>query len=122
MAMNNQAENPRAIALQWFGILGGPLAWLLQFIVNYALVRRACIAHSTTALHVVSALFLLVVIAAGIVSLLGFLKARQQFTSEDEAAARPHFLALLGLLTSSLYTLGIIMQVIASFVWSPCLR
>jgi hypothetical protein len=115
-------QNKRGTALQWFGILTGPFAWLSQFILNYSLVRWECIDHSKTALHLVSALFLLIVVVAGIVSAKALIDTRQYTSSGEEIAARSHFMAMLGVFSSALFTLAIIMQIVATFVWSPCLR
>jgi hypothetical protein len=122
MALTDQQQTTRSIAAEWFGILAGPLAWLLQFIINYALVRRACITHSTMSLHVVSALFLIVAVTAGIASAKKLLHFRADSSSAEAMVARSHFMAIVGVFSSTLYTLAIIMQVIASFIWNPCIR
>jgi hypothetical protein len=120
--MKEQMQNKRSIAREWFCLLTGPLAWLSQFIINYSLVRWECIDHSKTALHMVSASFLLMVVGAGILSAKVLIDTRQHTSSGEEMAARPHFMAMLGVFSSALFTLAIIMQVVATFVWSPCLR
>ena len=122
MVMKAEQQSMRAAGKEWFGVLGGPVAWLLQFIVNYALVRWECIGHSSMTIHLVSAGFLLVVIAAGIVSVNNFARTRGHPASEEKMASRHHFMAVLGIFTSSIFTLGIIMQAIASFIWNPCMR
>jgi hypothetical protein len=108
--------------LEWVGILAGPSAWLTQFLINYALVREACIGHHNLALHVVSGVFFAVVVAAGILSTRYFFKTREFSAASEKLPARSHFMAALGILSSSLYTLIILAQAIPSFILDPCQR
>jgi hypothetical protein len=120
MAVTEEKNAAANELLEWFGILGAPVAWLTQFLANYALVRWACIGHGKLALHLVSALFLAVAISAGVVSARYFSKTRQHSASGEEVSARPHFMATLGILSASLYSLAIIVQAIPSFILDPC--
>jgi hypothetical protein len=108
--------------LEWFGILAGPLAWLTQFLINYALVRWACIGHSKLALHIVSGIFLAVVISGGIVSAIYFCRTSEYSAESEELSARRHFMAAMGIFSASLYAFAIIAQAIASFILDPCQR
>jgi hypothetical protein len=118
--MNEEKKTLRSDILEWFGILAGPIAWLMQFLINYVLVRWECIGHSRVALHVVSFIFLAVVICGGIVPAIYFKKTRAQFVADEKFSARRHFMAWLGLFSATLFSLAIIMQAIASFILDPC--
>jgi hypothetical protein len=122
MAINAEKKAVANDILEWFGILAGPLAWLTQFLVNYALVRWECINHGRLALHIVSAVSLAIVISGGIVSTIYFFKTRQFSAASEKLPARRHFMAALGILTAALYALGIVAQAIPSFMLDPCQR
>lgn len=106
--------------LEWFGILAGPLVWLTQFLINYALVRWECINHGRLSLHIVSAVSLAIVISSGIISVVYFSKTREYSAASEQLPARRHFMAALGILSASLYSFAIIAQAIPSFILDPC--
>jgi hypothetical protein len=120
--MNPEQQARRGDRVEWFCILAGPIAWLTQFEINYALVRWECMAHSRTALHVVSFVFLTVVIGVGVVSAVYFARTRRESAASEQLSARRHFMAALGILTSALFALAIIMQTIPGFILDPCQR
>jgi hypothetical protein len=122
MAMNAEKKAEANDVLEWFGILAGPLAWLTQFLTNYALVRRECMGHTKLALHIVSAVFLAIVVLSGIVSAMYFLKTRQFSAASEQLAARRHFMAALGIFSALLFSVAIIAQAIPSFILDPCQR
>lgn len=122
MVMNEEQKSLASDILEWFGILAGPTAWLIQFLINYALVRWECIGHSRIALHVVSSLFLAIVVSGGIVSAVYFTKTREKSAASEKLSARRHFMAALGIFSATLYSLAIVMQGVATFIWNPCQR
>ncbi len=122
MAMNKEQQSSQSDGLEWFGMLIGPIAWLTQFLINYVLVRFECIHQNKIAVHVVHFTFLLLVIAGGIVSWVYWTKTRQEFSESEKMSARPHFMAMIGILSSILFSLAIIMQTIPGFLLNPCDR
>lgn len=107
---------------QWAGLLSGPVAWLLQFQTGYTLIPWAC-AHDAKAvsLHVVTLVALLLTAAGGFVAWRGWQRAgREQNGGEDRAAARSRFMFVLGLFTSAMFLLVILVQGSASFILHPC--
>jgi hypothetical protein len=120
MAMNEERKALTSDILEWFGILAGPVAWLTQFLINYALVRLECIRHSQIGLRLVSGIFLAVVISGGIVSAIYFTKTREQSAASEKLSARRHFMAAMGIFSATLYSLAIVMQGVATFIWDPC--
>jgi hypothetical protein len=120
MAVNAEQKGIGNDILEWFGILAGPLVWLTQFLINYALVRWACINHGRLSLHIVSAVSLAIVITSGIVSAFYFSRTREYSAASEQLPARRHFMAALGILSASLYSFAIIAQAIPSFILDPC--
>jgi hypothetical protein len=122
MVMNAEKKSVANDCIEWLGILIGPVAWLIQFQINYALVHVECRHHTKLALHIVSVFFLLAVIGAGVVSKNYFRKTEAETSSSSSEAfsARRHFMAALGITTSALFALLIIAQAIASFILDPC--
>jgi hypothetical protein len=112
-------ENPNG-ATEWFGILIGPLAWLTQFLINYALVQLACRQHNNLRLHLISGLFLAIVIFGGVVSAVSFSRSQEYSASGEEFSARRHFMASLGISSAALFAFAIVAQALASFILDPC--
>jgi hypothetical protein len=106
----------------WAGLLCGPLAWLLQLQVAYTLIPWAC-AHDVKAisLHIVTVAALLLAAAGGLISWRSLQKAGKKWSEgESEAITRSRFMALLGLFTSAMFFLTILVQGIPSFILHPC--
>jgi hypothetical protein len=119
---------PVGLAPLWFGLLGGPVAWTLQLLVDYPLVAHYCfpdaakrIVPTIDSLHllviIVSALALAVAIAALLTALRGWRVAGGEFGNARvdlvEAAPPPgrvRFMALGGILASSLTIIGIVIH------------
>lgn len=103
--------------LLWFGVLGGPVAWTTQLIVNYSLEEWFACAPSTTAQGevfglgvpttalIVSAALTAIAVAAGIVSLRCY---RNIQANGDEVVTRQKWMALAGIMNSVLYLIVIL--------------
>jgi hypothetical protein len=94
-------------ALLWFGVLGGPLAWAIQFVAAYGFGLAQCdqptprwqlpVHAWQIALGVAG---IVVALAAEAVSLRIFLDTREADTSPPEG--RIHFLSVIGLTVNPL--------------------
>lgn len=109
-------------AALWFGVLGGPVAWLLQFQANYTLVPWACARGAGWIILAVAGASLAVTLAAGWVS---WRKLRVPIprTEEEEPAlliGRVRFMAMLGLCHSALFLLVIGAQALGLWFFPPC--
>ena len=105
----------------WVGVLAGPLAFLLQLQINYALVPWACTTGRTFVLHLVSCVALLMVSITAVIA--WRIRGRIKREKRDESASsvsRPQFMAEMGLSTSILFLLIIIAQEIPNIVMHPC--
>jgi hypothetical protein len=107
---------------QWTGLLAAPAAWALQMQVGYTLVPWVC-AHDAQAvsLHVITVVALLLSAAGAFISWRSWRKAGQEWPrDEGGAVGRSRFMGVLGLLTSAIFFLLILMQGVASFILHPC--
>lgn len=116
--------------LLWFGLLGAPLAWVTQLLVNYsfeewfacspAAAERGEVAglSVTTAALLVTALLTAVALAAGAVSLRCL---RRIPRSEDSATSgRARWMARAGIMNSVLYTVALFVSFAPPLVLEIC--
>jgi hypothetical protein len=101
----------------WLGILGPPILWLTQFEIVYALVLPVCVAHHKIVLALISLVFGATIAGCGVAGWNGRMPV---------AACPPrikfvrHFMALLSLMSMSLFLLVVIAQLLATAMHSPC--
>lgn len=130
--MSEQRKRTRAnsplkgsVATQAFVFLGGPLAWVAQLVLSYAIIAVGCDVWSSTLVHV---LLYLTSIAAGAVAVAGvvvaFRAARRTRGPLDTFMEGPEdrsgFFAVIGLLTSALFVGVILSSALAVVLMSPC--
>ena len=117
---SERVVQPRTSLGLWFALLGGPAAGLANVIIGYAAVDRACVDDSSISLHVVTLLFLLIAVLAGVTSW----RLRQRIGERDSTAggllARSHFMTTVGLYTAAAACFGIILQWIPIFFLGAC--
>lgn len=106
----------------WFGLLGAPIAWSLQELVNVSLAGNACYPHDTplssplwtnlTGLALwVEAAALLVCVAAGLAALQTWRQSRSEKPGDahrllGSGDGRTRFMAMAGIMTSLLFLIG----------------
>jgi hypothetical protein len=100
----------------FYGILGPPLLTLLNLELSYALAPVACKMGSTAAMHISTAIILALVIVAGI----GAAMRLRRNWIENTVLSRPGFMAMLGILESTLFTAVIIAQWLPDAFLSAC--
>jgi hypothetical protein len=105
-------KSPRGVATLWAGILGGPAAWTVQFLVNYPVSSLSCVPQYRSA-HPV--LFIATTVGALATTMVcAFLAwGTLQRTPESNLEGgkpwdRARFMAVLGLLLSGLFAAAII--------------
>jgi hypothetical protein len=103
--------------LLWTGMLAAPIAWAIQFLIIYALVPHVCKIGRGQSLHITSGLFIVIGFAAGVLAWRNLGQVEHSFEEERESIL---FLGRLGLLTSAMFTLLMIAQVIPTFFIDPC--
>lgn len=104
----------------WFGVLAGPLAWGVAFMVSVFLIRGDCLAPTVASRYLLLGVAL-VVAAAGV-----FLSWRNWLLMRDwrpESAGLPgssRFLAIAGLSWSGISVLMVVGLLVTLMVLDPC--
>ena len=118
--------SPTAPAM-WFAVAGPPVAWGLQFATGYWISQAHCSGATggwtasgqawAIALTVVAAA---VAIAAGLVAVALFRGTRKVDHESGPPAGRTHFLSIVGMAITPLFTFIIVMNGVGVGVLSPC--
>jgi hypothetical protein len=119
---NTQGKINTGSWLLWGAVLLAPITWLLQFQIRYSLVDWVCASHKTFVLHLVSLICLAIIIGGGVLSWTSWVRAGKKWPSDSAGGPemRNLFLAMLGLLSSSMFALVTIAQAIPAFIINPC--
>ena len=123
-------------AALWFGLAGAPAAWSLQELINVSLAGHACYPQDTPLAmpafqHLkglstgVEALAFGVCIVAGAVALVAWRKTRHEKPGDahqllGSGDGRTRFMAMAGIMTSSLFALGTALAAINLATILPC--
>jgi hypothetical protein len=113
-----RSDQSRAL---WFGMLGGPASGMLMVWINYPAVTTACVSGNRILLHGLSLLFLLIAVAAWLVSRGQYDRIGDFPLTEGGVMPRSRFMALVGLFTASLALIEIVMQWIPIFFLGSCI-
>jgi hypothetical protein len=108
-----------SIAL-WFGMLGGPTAGFFNILLNYQAVDRACVTNSPATIHILTLICLALALLAGFTSWRLRSDAGRWPDDAGGMLARSRFMTTVGLLTSAVATVGIVMQWIPVFFLGAC--
>ena len=101
----------------WLGILGPPLLWLTQFQTIYMLVFPACGQHRNVIIIVASLLFGLVIAVCGFI---GWSNRVPVADSPPRVKKTRHFMAVLSILSMSIFVIVTIAEVIAALMIDAC--
>jgi hypothetical protein len=105
----------------WAGILLPPFAWFLHQQLSYILVPWACETGRRFILYVVTLAMLLLALGGGLIA-----RQTRQCLGRGEpdevggVLARSRFMAVAGVLSSVMFCLAILAQVIPSFILHAC--
>jgi hypothetical protein len=114
--------------LLWLGVMAGPLAFLADLTIRYAMVAPVCEAGDKTALHLATlAAFLLAVVPMGFawrawrrLESEGRRSEGERRDWEEPARSRGHFLAMAALALGALSALGILAMTVPGVVLGAC--
>ncbi len=138
LVTGSSARSSASLGALWFGLLGGPVAWTLQLLIDYPLVAHACfpdaaprIAPTIESLQlqilVTSAIALAVAALALFIAvrswrtLGGVLEdARTDCTDAAPPLGRARFMALAGILASGITIVGIVLHAGFILILAPC--
>lgn len=111
-----------ALFTLWFAMLGGPFATAIVTGVNYATVSRACENESSGWLYFVNGTALLIAIVSLVTSYTLWKRlGGGESNSKFGVIHRGKFMVVVGLMSSSLAILGILMEMYPIFVMGPCI-
>jgi hypothetical protein len=113
--------------LQWFGLLGGALAWTVQHVVGFGISDAGCSVAGTQWDLDVAAAQTALALAAGTVVVLAWVAALIAFRETrvvDEYAPGPvgriHFFAQAALLGNVLFLVIVVLDGVSSVYHLPC--
>ena len=113
----------QGIGWLWFGILAGPLAFLLNLQLSYMLVQPVCVTAHHIILHLVPLGALLLTVGSGVSAWRNWQRTGQVESSKAAGVLpRSRFMAGVGFLTSSLFIIVIVAQWLPNFILTPCQR
>ncbi|HET6390032.1 hypothetical protein [Hyphomicrobium sp.] len=118
----------------WFAILAPPLAWSIRLMINTVIAGRNCKGAEVMAVHPAGRvpLMLTIDLAAFIIAMAGCIiafRCWQQTKAESGedtrrlmhlGEGRTRFLALCGLLTSSLFAVAVLVDALGIVLGPPC--
>jgi hypothetical protein len=96
----------------WFAVFGPPAAWFASLVVGYFAIHEVCRVHSPLAPRIVSLVALLVALTAGVTG--------RAIWRRHAAQERTRFMAQLGVLSGSLFSLIILLQIVATLLIPTC--
>jgi nicotinamide riboside transporter PnuC len=112
----------RGIAVLWFAVLAGPLAWMLGLNAEYSLVRVACAKDTNLSLHLVSLATLLLALSGGWVAWREWKRTGREGPGEGGGTLpRARMMVVMGLMGSALFSLAIVWQWVATLFFNPCM-
>ena len=111
----------------WFAVAGPPVAWGVQFSVGYWMTQAHC-SEATAGWSgagqawaiVLTVVAATISLAAGVVALALFRATREADHEEGPPTGRTHFLSMVGMAFTPLFTFIIIMNGVGVGVLSPC--
>lgn len=96
----------------WFAVLGPPAAWFASLVVGYFAVHEVCRVHSPLAPRIVSLVALVVALAAGVTG--------RVIWRRHAAQERTRFMAQIGVMSGGLFSLIMLLQILATLLISTC--
>jgi hypothetical protein len=105
----------------WTGILAGPLAWALNLLISYALVKWTCDQGQPAILNLVTLAAVVLVSTGATVSWAALQRTRFDTPSDGGLPRqRARFMALLGLATSAFFFLVIVAGAVPQWMLDAC--
>jgi hypothetical protein len=110
-----------SIALQWFGLLAPPIAWLLNLEFGFSLVHAACHGSGMVPVHLASVAALVVAALGGAAALITWSRSGSDWPDDAPGAVqRSRLMATLGLGAAAFFLVMILTQWIPAFIFNPC--
>jgi hypothetical protein len=105
----------------WTGLLLPPIVWAIQLQTVYLLTENSCFTGNFLPVHITSFASLILSIIGGFISWNCWTEAGAEWKNEQGGTIpRSRFMAILGLMTSALFTLIIFAQWLPTVLGVPC--
>lgn len=120
----------------WFGLFGAAVAWSVQELAGYAIIAHACYpswqprmipaASGVWTITLVMSLFMVALgIAAGLTAYRSWRRTQRDQSRDDERQLevgedRARFMAISGIIVSSILLFNLLMNAIVLFLVPPC--
>ncbi|HEY1480105.1 MAG TPA: hypothetical protein VGF46_08750 [Gaiellales bacterium] len=124
--MSATSRQPGRPLLLWFGLLGAPAAWAIQFWTGLALALAGCDAAGRGAsslplngLAAATAAVAVVIAGSALAASIAMYRATRD-PSEQPPASRVHFLATIGMAVSSLLLCIIVLDGVGATLIDRC--
>ena len=125
--MRVRAPKSPTSPILWFAVLGPPFAWGFQFGIGYWITQAQCSlsgsgwgSSSETWSIVLTAAAAAVALSAGVVSVLLFRATSDSEKDDPPPDGRTHFLSMVGIAITPLFTFIILMNGVGANLLSPC--
>lgn len=106
----------------WYAFLGAPIAWGLELFVIYPAVPYACSHDAPVFLYVIGIVGLLLSLGAGLVGYSIWSDAGEELPGDHATRMdRSRLMAVVGMMASTLFSLIIIGQLVATAIIGPCI-
>jgi hypothetical protein len=128
LTVNNARIRLQGNPLLWFGLLGSPVVWIVQLLLNWSLTEGVCspqfmgfLSGPSTRLVVLlgGIVAIAIALAAGVASYQALRQMTRDQALPGEIAESRRFMALCGMLLSALFTLAIVFTTVPVLVL-PC--
>jgi hypothetical protein len=115
----------RTSVLMWFGLLGAPAAWVVQFVFGYAVTEAACDAAGTKWGIPVDAWAAIATVVAAVIAALAGAAAVATFRATRDRGSEPpagriHFLGTVGMTLAPLFLCIIVLNGVGAIVLTNC--
>lgn len=104
----------------WFGVLAGPLAWGVAFMVSVFLIRGDCLAPIATSRYILLAAGLVVSASGVLISWRNWLHTRDERATSGGLRGSSRFLSIAGLAWSGISVLMIVGLLVTLLALDPC--
>ena len=105
----------------WTGIVAGPIAWALDLMASYAVVKWVCHTSNYAILPIITAASLAIVIAGAAIAWKALMHTSNDVpTDGGQPHQRARFMAVLGLASCGLFALQVLAGAIPHWVLDAC--
>ena len=105
----------------WVGLLLPPIVWSVQLQTIYLLNENGCLTGNFLPVHITSFASLILSIVGGLIAWYCWTETDAEWKSEQGGTIpRSRFMAILGMMTSALFTLVIFAQWLPTALGVPC--